>query len=99
MALRSLGDVRSLEHSANSGAVATRGLASDQNTSASPDSSAHFHRKVIILKLDHNTVLKTAPPSVLMLPVDWPPTKVPAQHSLGDSATLGDGAACELATD
>jgi hypothetical protein len=60
----------------NLGAVATRGLVSDQSTSAFPNSSARFHRKVIILDFDHDTVWKTAPPSVLKLPVDWPDTKV-----------------------
>jgi hypothetical protein len=58
------------EHSTNLGAVATRGLVSDQSTSAFPDSSARFHRKVIILDFDHDIVWKTAPPSVLKLPVD-----------------------------
>jgi hypothetical protein len=44
-----LGDVRSLEYSANLGAVATRELVSDQSASAFPDSSAPFHKGVIIL--------------------------------------------------
>jgi hypothetical protein len=71
-----LGDVRSLEYSANLGAVATRELVSDQSASDFLDSSAPFHREVIILELDHNAVLKTAPPSVLKLLVDWQATKV-----------------------
>jgi hypothetical protein len=64
------------EHSTDLGAVATRGLVSDQSTSAFPDSSARFHRKVIILDFDHDTVWKTAPPSVLKLMMDWPDPKI-----------------------
>jgi hypothetical protein len=65
------------EYSTNlGGAVATRELVSDQSTSAFPDSSARFNMKVIILDFDHDTVWKTASPSVLKLPLDWPDTKV-----------------------
>lgn len=64
--VRSLGDVRSLEHSANISDVATRGLVSYQSSSASPDISARFHRKTIILEFNRNAVLK--------LPVDQPAT-------------------------
>jgi hypothetical protein len=42
--LRSVSDVRSLEHIANLCPVATRGLVSDQSASASWDSLARFHR-------------------------------------------------------
>jgi hypothetical protein len=43
------------------------GLASNQNTSAFPESpsQACFRGKVIILDVDHNAVLDAAPPSVL----------------------------------
>jgi hypothetical protein len=72
MGVRSLGDVRSLEDSANLDAVATRGLVSDQSTSTFRDSPspARFRGKVIILDFDYDAVLETAPPSVLKLPVD-----------------------------
>jgi hypothetical protein len=70
--VRSLGDVRSLEDSANLDAVATRGLVSDQSISTFRDSPspARFRGKVIILDFDYDAVLETAPPSVLKLPVD-----------------------------
>jgi hypothetical protein len=70
--VRSLGNVRSLGHSAALGAEAARRLASDQSTSAVPESPVRFRGKVIILDFDHNAVLETAPPLVLELPVDWP---------------------------
>jgi hypothetical protein len=54
--VRSLDDVHSLEDSANLGAVASRGLVSDQSTSALPESlsPARFRGKVIILDFDYN---------------------------------------------
>jgi hypothetical protein len=55
-----LGHVRSLEHSANLDAVATRGLVSVQSTR-----QFTFPQVVMILELDHNAVLKTALPSML----------------------------------
>jgi hypothetical protein len=68
---------RSLEDSAAFGAEAARGLTSNRSTSAIPESPspARFRWKVIILELNHNVVLETAPPSLLKLPVDWPATK------------------------
>jgi hypothetical protein len=70
--VRSHGDVRSLEDSANLGAVATRGLVSDQSTSAFLESPcpSRLRGKVIMLDFDYNAVLETTPPSVLKLPVD-----------------------------
>jgi hypothetical protein len=71
-------DVRSLRHNTVLGAEAARGLASDQSTSAIPESPAHFREKVILLDFDHNAVMETSPASVLQLTVDWPAIKVPA---------------------
>jgi hypothetical protein len=62
--VRSLGEVRSLEDSANLGDVATRKLLSDQSTSAfleSP-SPSRFRGKVIILDFDYNAVLRLLHP-------------------------------------
>jgi hypothetical protein len=70
--------VLSFGYSANLGDFATRRLVSNQSASAFLESLAGFRRKAIILELDHNAVLKTAQPSVLKLPADWPATKVVA---------------------
>jgi hypothetical protein len=91
----SLGDVRSLGHSAICGAKAAGGPSSDQSASAIPESPACFGVKVIILDFDHSVVLGTAPLSVLKLPMDWLVTKVPALSSIyrlkcsGQSAPTG----------
>jgi hypothetical protein len=55
-----LGDVRIIEHIANLGAITTHGLVSDQSTSAFPDSSARFRRRVTIFDFNQNAVLEKA---------------------------------------
>jgi hypothetical protein len=56
--VHSLRNVRSLRHSGTLGAEATGGLASDQRTSAIPESPARFRRRVILLGFDRNAVLE-----------------------------------------
>jgi hypothetical protein len=74
----SLGDVRSLAHSANLGAETAGGLTSAQSISAFPESPARFRGKVVIVDFDHNEVLEKAPPLVLNLVTKWPATKAVA---------------------
>ena len=52
--VRSLGDVRSANHSVALGAEAAARVASNQSSSAFPESPTRFRWKVVILDFDHN---------------------------------------------